>query len=68
MGAHLRNKEPAIDAQHTSESTALFIDCDPGMDDALALIVALKTANLGWKPISPFVMSNSKPLRASSSA
>ena len=52
MGAHLRNKEPAIDAQHTSESTALFIDCDPGMDDALALIVALKTANLRVRAVT----------------
>ena len=55
MGAQLqqlRNEEPAIDAKHTSATTALFIDCDPGMDDALALIVALKTANLRVRAVT----------------
>ena len=55
MGAQLqqlRTEEPAIDAKHTSATTALFIDCDPGMDDALALIVALKTANLRVRAVT----------------
>ena len=47
-----RNEGPAIHAKHTSETTALFIDCDPGMDDALALIIALKTPNLRVRAVT----------------
>ena len=43
------------DAHHPAGATGpipLFIDCDPGMDDALALIVALKTTGVRVRGIT----------------